>query len=273
MQIHSLRASHGWRWVRDGFALLGRQPVGLLAITFLNLMLLSLSVIVPILGTIAPLLLTPALMVGLMHAVRSTEAGRMPSPRLLFAGFQDAGGTAWKPLLVLGGFNAVATLAALALAAVADGGTLMRLATGEAPDTTADMTGAADESALFQAAIVFVLAYTPVQMAMWYAPLFVAWHKVPPAKALFFSFFAVWRNKWAFLVFGASWFAVAFAASIGVRVLDALFGDSPVLLSMLVSPLSLVLITVVYCSFWASYRDAVVDAQLDPVHRPGTNPN
>src|SRR5690606_16286139 len=101
----------------------------------------------------------------------------------------------------------------------------------------------------------------------------VAWHKVPPAKALFFSFFAVWRNKWAFLVFGASWFAVAFAASIGVRVLDALFGDSPVLLSMLVSPLSLVLITVVYCSFWASYRDAVVDAQLDPVHRPGTNPN
>lgn len=260
MQINPLRAATGWRWVRDGFSLLRRQPIALLAITFLNLMLLSLSVVIPLVGAVSPLVLTPALMVGLMHAVRSAEAGRMPSPGLLFAGFRDAGGTAWRPLLVLGGFNAAATLAALALAALADGGTLMRLATGQAG---ADEVGA-DESSMLYAAVVFVLVYTPIQMAMWYAPLFVAWHKVPPAKALFFSFFAVWRNKWAFLVFGAGWFAVAFLASLAVRLLDSLLGDSPVLLSMLLSPLSLVLITAVYCSFWASYRDAVVDAQTRP---------
>ena len=260
MQINPLRAATGWRWVRDGFSLLRRQPIALLAITFLNLMLLSLSVVIPLVGAVSPLVLTPALMVGLMHAVRSAEAGRMPSPGLLFAGFRDAGGTAWRPLLVLGGFNAAATLAALALAALADGGTLMRLATGQAG---AD-EGGADESSMLYPAIVFVLVYTPIQMAMWYAPLFAAWHKVPPAKALFFSFFAVWRNKWAFLVFGAGWFAVAFLASLAVRLLDSLLGDSPVLLSMLLSPLSLVLITAVYCSFWASYRDAVVDAQTRP---------
>lgn len=260
MQINPLRAATGWRWVRDGFSLLRRQPIALLAITFLNLMLLSLSVVIPLVGAVSPLVLTPALMVGLMHAVRSAEAGQMPSPGLLFAGFRDAGGTAWRPLLVLGGFNAAATLAALALAALADGGTLMRLATGQAG---ADEVGA-DDSSMLYAAIVFVLVYTPIQMAMWYAPLFAAWHKVPPAKALFFSFFAVWRNKWAFLVFGAGWFAVAFLASLAVRLLDSLLGDSPVLLSMLLSPLSLVLITAVYCSFWASYRDAVVDAQTRP---------
>lgn len=260
MQINPLRAAIGWRWVRDGFSLLRRQPVALLAITFLNLMLLSLSVVIPLVGAVSPLVLTPGLMVGLMHAVRSAEAGRMPSPGLLFAGFRDAGGTAWRPLLVLGGFNAAATLAALALAALADGGTLMRLATGRAG---AGEVGA-DDSSMLYAAIVFVLVYTPIQMAMWYAPLFAAWHKVPPAKALFFSFFAVWRNKWAFLVFGAGWFAVAFLASLAVRLLDSLLADSPVLLSMLLSPLSLVLITAVYCSFWASYRDAVVDAQTRP---------
>lgn len=260
MQINPLRAATGWRWVRDGFSLLRRQPIALLAITFLNLMLLSLSVVIPLVGAVSPLVLTPALMVGLMHSVRSAEAGRMPSPGLLFAGFRDAGGTAWRPLLVLGGFNAAATLAALALAALADGGTLMRLATGQAG---ADEVGA-DDSSMLYAAVVFVLVYTPIQMAMWYAPLFAAWHKVPPAKALFFSFFAVWRNKWAFLVFGAGWFAVAFLASLAVRLLDSLLGDSPVLLSMLLSPLSLVLITAVYCSFWASYRDAVVDAQTRP---------
>lgn len=260
MQINPLRASIGWRWVRDGFSLLKRQPIALLAITFLNLMLLSLSVVIPLVGAVSPLVLTPALMVGLMHAVRAAETGRMPSPALLFAGFRDAGGKAWRPLLVLGAFNAAATLTALALAALADGGELMRLATGQAGSDAV----VPNDTSLLYAAIVFVLVYTPIQMAMWYAPLMVAWHRVPPAKALFFSFFAVWRNKGAFLVFGASWFGVAFVASLGVRLLDSLLGDSPVLLSMLLSPLSLVLITAVYCSFWATYRDAVVDAQLRP---------
>jgi hypothetical protein len=261
MQIHSLGATTGWRWVRNGFALLRRQPIALMAITFLNLMLLSLSVLIPLLGTIGPLLLTPALMVGLMHATRMADAGKMPSPALLVAGFRDAGGTAWRPLLILGALNAAATLAALALAALADGGTLMQMATGQA--STSEPGGTGSDSMLY-AAIVFVALYTPVQMAMWYAPLFVAWHGVPPVKALFFSLFAVWRNKWAFLVLGASWFAVAFVASLAVRLLDALLGEQPMLLSVLVSPLSLVLITTVYCSFWASYRDAVADARIHP---------
>lgn len=260
MQINPLRAAIGWRWVRDGFAIFRRQPIALLVITFLNLMLLSLSVVIPLLGPIGPLVLTPALMVGQMHAVRATEAGRMPTPALLFAGFRDAGGKAWRPLLVLGAINAAATLAALTLAALADGGSLMRLATGQAG---ADDIGAS-EGAMLYAAIVFVLAYTPIQMAMWYAPLFAAWHDTPPAKALFFSFFAVWRNKWAFLVFAAGWFAVAFVVSLGMRLLDSLLGDRPVLLSMLLSPVSLLLISAVYCSFWASYRDAVADARTRP---------
>ena len=131
MQIHPLRPATGWRWVRDAFVLLRRQPVALLAIVFLNLMLLSLSVVLPLVGSIAPLILTPGLMVGIMHAVRAADAGRMPSPALLFAGFRDDGGNAWRPLLTLGLLNALATLSALALAALADGGTLMRLATGQ----------------------------------------------------------------------------------------------------------------------------------------------
>ena len=115
------------------------------------------------------------------------------------------------------------------------------------------------EASLVYAALVFVLVYTPVQMALWYAPLLTAWHRVPPLKALFFSFVAVMRNKGAFAIYALGWFALAFVASLGIRVLDAAFGDTPVLLSMLISPLSLLLITAVYCSFWATYRDAVAD--------------
>lgn len=255
VRVRTLPAVTGWRWVIDGLRVLRRQPIALLAITFLNLLLLSLSVLVPLVGSIAPLVLTPALMVGVMHAIRSADRGEMPTPMALFTAFRDGG--AWRPLLVLGVVNALATVGALALAALADDGTLLRLATGQLGSDDAPVA----EGALMTAAIVFLLVYAPVQMAMWYAPLFVAWHRTPVVRALFFSLVAVWRNRRAFVVYAFGWFAIALAASLGIRVLQLALGASPVLLSMVLSPLSLVLITAVYCSFWSTYRDAVESDQ------------
>ncbi len=257
MRISALPARAGWRWVMRGFELLRRQPIALLAITFLNLMLLSLSVLIPFVGSIAPLVLAPALMVGLMRAVRTADEGRMPLPSMLFAAFREDGGRAMRPLLLLGLVNAVATMLALALAALFDGGTLMQLATGSLEEAE---TVALDEVSLWLAAVAFVAAYVPVQMAMWYAPLFVAWHGTPPTKSLFFSLLAVWRNRGAFLVYAIGWFAIAFAGSLVVRAVQGAFGAHPFVMSMILSPLSLALITVIYCSFWPTYSEPVRDA-------------
>lgn len=255
MQIRLLPATSGWRWIADGFTILRRQPIALLAITFLNLVLLSLSVVVPLVGSIAPLVLAPALMVGLMHAVRAADAGQMPVPSMLFAAFREDEGRAWRPLLLLGAFNASATMLSLAVAAMFDGGELMRIAVGD--DAAAPGAAAADGSSLWIAAFAFVLVYAPVQMAMWYAPLFIAWHRTPVAKSLFFSLFAVWRNRRAFIAYAAGWFALALVGSLFVRLVQGALGANPLLLSMILSPLSLLLITAIYCSFWPSYRDAV----------------
>ena len=124
MQIVQLPAAAGRRWVIDGFRLLRRQPLPLLAITFLYLLLLMVTTIVPLVGPFAPMLLTPLLAVGMMHAVRSADQGRVPSPPMLFAGIGEDGGRAWKPLLLLGMVNVFSTLASLACASLADGGTL-----------------------------------------------------------------------------------------------------------------------------------------------------
>lgn len=260
MRIRSLPALTGWRWVMQGFELLRRQPIALLAITFLNLLLMSFSVLVPLVGSIAPLVLAPALMVGLMRAVRTADEGSLPVPSMLFAAFREDDGRAWRPLLLLGAVNAAATMLALGLAAFADGGTLMRLAAGSIEDAGATTL---DEGSLWLAAAVFVVAYIPVQMAMWYAPLFVAWHRTPPAKALFFSMLAVWRNRRAFVVYAIGWFAVAFAGSLVVRMVQGAFGAHPFVLSLILSPLSLALITMIYASFWPTYRDPVSDAEDD----------
>ncbi|HEY0877410.1 MAG TPA: BPSS1780 family membrane protein [Zeimonas sp.] len=260
MRILSLPALAGWRWVARGFELLRRQPIALLAITFLNLLVLSLSVLVPFVGSIAPLVLAPALMVGLMRAVQTADEGRMPLPSMLFAAFREDGGRAWRPLLLLGLVNAAATMLALALAALFDGGALMQLATGSVEQAEDVLL---DESSLWLAGAVFVAAYVPMQMAMWYAPLFIAWHRTPLAKSLFFSLFAVWRNRRAFAVYAIGWFAIAFAGSLVVRAVQGAFGSQPFVMSMILSPLSLALITVIYCSFWPTYRDPVSDSTND----------
>lgn len=253
MQIHTLPAMTGWRWVTGGFRLLRRQPVALLALTFLNIVLLSVSSVVPLIGPMLPMVLSPVLAVGLMHGMRCADGGGMPTPWMLFEGFRVAGGRAWKPLLLLGVLNAAATLGALALAALADGGTLLELAAGPAPPDAAPPVG----DSLVMAVLVFLLAYTPVQIAFWYAPLFVAWHGIGVGKALFFSYIAVLRNLRAFVVYSAGWFALALVVSLAIQALVVALQGSALLLSWVISPLSLIALAALYCSFWPTYRDAV----------------
>lgn len=253
MRIETLPAATGRRWAFDGFRLLRRYPFPLLALTLLYLLLMMVTTIVPVVGPFAPMLITPMLAVGMMNAVRHADAGQAPTSRMLFSALQEDGGRAVKPLLVLGVVNVVSTVASLAIASLADGGTLLRLATGL---ETGDDPALQDLSLLW-ASFVFVLLYTPMQMALWYAPYFVAWHRLTPAKALFFSLVGVMRNKWAFTQYALAWLVVALVASIAVQTLKGLLGASPLLISMVLSPLSLVVLSALYCSFWTTYRDAV----------------
>lgn len=255
MRVRKVPAGCGWRWVLEGFRLLAMRPVAVLGLTVLFLFTLVVPTMFPLIGGFAPLLLTPALALGFMQAVRNVQAGRMPSPWTLYAGFTEQGGQIWRPLLILGILNAALTAAVLSLTMLADGGTLFRIASG-----TIDPDDAAlQQASLAYAALVFLLLYMPVQMAMWYAPVFVGWHRVPPVKALFFSLIAVWRNKGAFFVYATGWFVVAIAMSIALQLLRAALPAG--LMPLLLSPLSLVMLGSLYCSFWPSYRD-VIDEEV-----------
>ena len=260
MQVVRLPASIGRRWVFEGFRLLRHQPMALLLLVVLCMLLLGVSSAIP-LGPFVWALATPLLLVGLMRAVRAVDQGDTPSPKMLMSAIQDNGGRAVKPLLLLGVVNVVASTLALAV---------VTLLTGGLPDPSAvpgpagpEVPGApgvpAPDFSMLLAPALFLALYLPVQMALWYAPLFVAWHDTPPRKAMFFSFVAAWRNRWAFVQFGLTWFVVALAVSLLFRMLEAVFGeDSGVLAFFVLSPLSLVMTGALLCSLWPTYRDAVL---------------
>ena len=260
MQIARLSALTGLRWVLDGFHILRRQPVALVAIAFMNLALMALSMLIPLVGSLGPLILTPIFMVGMMEAARMAESGTNPSPATLFAGFKAQGGRAWKTLALLGVINAIATLVALTVSVLTGGDTLIDLVSGKLNPNDPSLS----EGALLGAALAFAVVYLPVQLATWYAPMFIAWDRVPLLKSMFFSIAAILRNKWAFLAYAVGWVVVAVLASLVLRVLSALLAGSPTLWSVILTPVWLIGITAVYCSFWSTYRDAV--------HRSGPSP-
>ena len=232
MQIAQLPAAAGRRWVFEGFRLFMRQPAPLLVLTFLYLLLVLASSLVPAVGPMLVLLLTPGLMVGAMHAVRAVDRGELGGRQGLVDGFRRAAVEAGRSLLTLGLVNVGAALLAFLLSSLLTDDPMMQF-------------------------VVTQALYAPVQLPLWYAPMFVAWHRLPPGKAMFFSVVAVLRNKGAFLQYVAAWAALALAASLCVQVLLLAFGMSPLLVLFVFLPLSLVMPTAVYCSFWPTYRDAV----------------
>ena len=56
MRIERLPAARGRTWVIDGFRLLRRAPLALLALSFLYLLILMLTTVVPLIGPFAPML-------------------------------------------------------------------------------------------------------------------------------------------------------------------------------------------------------------------------
>ncbi len=105
------------------------------------------------------------------------------------------------------------------------------------------------------------LVYLPILMVTWFAPQLVAWHHLPIAKALFFSFVTCWRNRWPFLMLAAALSALSFAVIFLVTQLMQIFGASPQLASMLFAPIALILISIGYATQYPIYRSLIETAE------------
>lgn len=230
------RAGAGLQWVRQGLRLFARQPLMVVVLVGLGPLLLStLQVVVPLLGIFLAYCFAPAVWVGVLNVCRDVRDGTAPGVASYARALHDP--LARLRLLQLGiyyalfaGFVALAvnllalppapaSAPAIAPAAVTPpvpapvapvpsdtpppAGTPDAVAAGATPGA-APAAGAAEVSApnLPPLALVFLgLLSVPFAMTIWFAPPLVAWYRMPVPKALFFSFFACWRNRGAILVY------------------------------------------------------------------------
>ncbi|MEO8935241.1 MAG: BPSS1780 family membrane protein [Burkholderiaceae bacterium] len=247
--------------------------------------------VVTMLGSLLVAMLTPALTVGFLQACRVADSGLAIQPLMLFAPLRAGRRTVLR-LLTLGAVQMLALVCILLLTTGTDAfrpdppgdgaattATVPARATGSGdpptPVTSApvdksasasDVPTEAEQKALTRMAFQRLaqgLAYLPIALLMWYAPMLVAWHELPPGKAMFFSLVAVWRNRGAFVVYGVAWLAIWILASIGLAIVTTVVGVGNVA-AIVAAPLAILLLTCMYCSVYPSYATVFVDPDAAP---------
>ena len=251
MVVRTLPARAGLTWLTDALRLYRRQPFAFTSLVILYTISVSLLAYVPLVGLPLAAVLVPFGTIGLTLAGRDAEGGTMPMPMLMVEPFRNPQQRSALARLGLVNAGLVLMMVLLVSFLAAD-----ELANWKLVDGQLDRASAG-QNFPWDAIVAAAIAYVPILMLTWFAPQLVAWHGQPVGKALFFSFFACWRNRWPFLMLAAALFALSFGVIFVVTQSLQMFGASPQLASMLFAPVALILVSVGYATQYPIYRSLI----------------
>lgn len=244
-------------WIRQGFWLFKQNPLGFLMLVFMYVFFAQLAILIPVIGVFIVLLITPALSIGFMTACRQAIQKERILPTVYLAAFKLPSTMARKRVLQLGLIYTACILMLSFLASLmVDFEALLPLVTSDQPPSAEAM------QQLYKMIFVGGALYIPVAMLMWFSPLLVAWADMPLMQAIFSSWMACWSNRAAFAYYIFIWSTalVALPMLIGSG-LDAVGLGS--IASYVVAPLSMAGLTVMHCSFFATWKGCFTDNNIE----------
>jgi uncharacterized membrane protein len=226
-------AARGWNWIAEAWALFRRQPGAWIALVIVALLIFIGMALIPVLGSLAGMVLTPVFTGGIFFVCREQDQGRPFSVSHLFAGFRERFGTLLSIGFIYLGISIAVTLV---VAVVTGAGMWTLLGSGTDAETIAGM----GLTVVLAGLILFALLL-PVFMALWFAPALAMFHQQGPAEAMKASFIACLKTIVPFLVYSV------------IALLLALIASIPFGLGWLV------LGPVMAASLYTSYRDIFFD--------------
>jgi hypothetical protein len=253
MIIRLLPARTGLSWMREAARLFGRHPVSLLGSVAAGLLLVWLPSTVPLVGPALAAVLAPIASLGMIAACRAADAGRIPGLAAFADGLRDP--QARRQLLMLGAINAMIVLPLYAIVLATGLDEALRIVPGPGQEP-------AIEAHPGLLALRIVLS-APVLMAMWLAPPLVGWQRLPAPKAMFYSFFACWRNRWPLLIFICGVVGIGSLATVVLAAIVDLLVPDRAVGTLLIAPLSLALLAVVQCGVFRMYAQVIGEAPPD----------
>lgn len=264
MKLNIVPASTGITWVKLGIKTFAQQPLAMSGLFFMFMALLSIATLIPYLGSALALALLPAATLGLMAATQEAARGKFPMPSILVSAFR-AGSQRKRAMVVLGVLYAIGFLLLMGISAWVDGGQFAKLYL-----VGGKITEELVMQPNFQLAMWVTLAlYLPLSLLFWHAPALVHWHGIAPAKSLFFSLMACYKNWAALTVFGLAWVGIFFVAMLAVTIVASMVGN-PAFAALAVFPLALVMMAMFFTSLYFTFRDSFVSTDADGTSEPGS---
>lgn len=188
----SVAAGQGWAWIVSGFDLFKKNPGIWIVIMIIGLAIMMALALIPLLGSIALVLLAPVFGGGVILGCQSLARGGTLEINHLFAGFKTQTGN----LVVVGALSlAGAFVSMLPMFFIIGTGVFFGASRGDA-------AGAMAMGGSFLLAWLVTMALTiPLYMALWFAPTLVVLRGTAPVEALKTSFAACLKNIMPFLVY------------------------------------------------------------------------
>jgi hypothetical protein len=255
MKLRLIPAARGALWVRQGFVIFFKQPLGFALLFASFLFALFLSVLLPLVGSLLLLALLPLVSLGFMIGTRKALAGRLPMPNSFIEPLR-LGRPRVVALLQLGVLYAACTAFIMWLSDMVDAGALDTAMQTMSSSTASpeSMQEALSNSRLQMGLLLRFGLAGLLSVPFWHAPALVHWGAQPAAKALFFSLMACWRNRGAFAVYALTWTAVILVFAVAANLMFALLGQGQ-LMAMAAMPASLIFSTVFYASLYFTFAD------------------
>jgi hypothetical protein len=256
MKLNIVPAKTGMLWVRQGIQTFWRQPIALSGLFFIFMAVMSLSSLLPLIGSVLALALLPAATLGLMAAAREASLGKFPMPTVLVSALR-AGQQRKREMLILGALYAFGFLGIMGVSSLFDGGTFAKLYLVGGTFTRETVMDSDFQSAMW----VSTLLYLPLSAMFWHAPALVHWHSQPAVKSVFFSLVACLGNWRAMGVYLLTWFGVLGAVSMGILLVASL-ADSAELVSVLLLPIMLLMAAMFFTSSYFTFRDSFLSEPI-----------
>ena len=239
--MSKLPARAGWHWVKQAFQLFRKQPGALMALFFCCMFVSLFSLLVPLLGSVAPTLLAPMFSIAMLQACADVDQDKRALPNLVLSGFRKP---ARNALLGLGVLYLLVMLLALTVLSWLDDGVLIQMATRQIPMDQELLENS--RSALLISSGIYMLGWMLTCLA---APL-IYWQNMTLAKALFFSVVTVCRDIKAFLTAAVALFLLFQVGS----MLPMLLFDSAQLKVTAIFTIFLIMLVLMHCTLYACYR-------------------
>lgn len=269
--LHKVPASHGRRWLAQGWQIFRKAPLPLSALVATYLVAWMLMSLLGIVGAVLMLASLPLLSLVYMVATHQLLQQR-PLGFGVWAQPFKINKARTHAQLQLGFLYVIFNVLLMLLADAVDGGALDRLMSALSGAGRSDEAARAAEAALSQALAdpnflgglaLRVFGTALLSVPFWHAPALVHWGGHGAMKALFASCVGVWNNRSAFVLNALLWVGLLIGASLVLGLVLALL-QAPGLLSVLVMPLMLLGGTVFYCGLYFTFVDCFRFAAQEP---------